>query len=100
MYTLNHAVKEFLNALWKATTLLKILPIEVALDKRRLLLKMVNNGVLTLKSQDEVIDDAFLVALKHDVTVYDALYIAYANKIRAPLLTSDKKQAGVAEKLV
>ena len=37
--------------------------------------------------------------MKHGVTVYDALYIAYANKNRAPLLTSDKKQAEVAEKI-
>jgi len=99
VYTLDHAVKEILNALWKATALLKVLPVEVALEKRRLLLEMVNNNVVTLKSQDEVIDDAFLMALKHGVTVYDALYIAYADKIKASLLTSDERQAEAAEKI-
>ena len=60
---------------------------------------MVNSGVITLKPQDEVIDDAFSMALKYGVTVYDALYIAYANKNRALLLTSDRKQAEVAKRI-
>ena len=71
----------------------------MVLDKRRIFFELVNNGVITLKPQDEVIDEAFSIALKYGITVYDALYVAYANKNKAHLLTSDKRQAEVAKKM-
>ncbi|AAL62596.1 conserved hypothetical protein [Pyrobaculum aerophilum str. IM2] len=48
---------------------------------------------LKVHSYAEVLKDAFALALKHGVTVYDAAYVALAEKIGGKLLTLDRQLA-------
>jgi predicted nucleic acid-binding protein len=59
---------------------------------------MVNVNILLF---DEVylLDEAFKISLGHDITVYDALYIALSLKLRKPFATLDLRQRRVAEAL-
>ena len=49
--------------------------------------------------QDTVIERAFELALKYELTLYDSLFIAAAEKTGATLVTCDSKQAEVARLL-
>jgi predicted nucleic acid-binding protein len=43
-------------------------------------------------------DNAFALALREDLTVYDSLYIELAREMNAKLLSLDQKQRKVANK--
>ncbi|WP_243671687.1 type II toxin-antitoxin system VapC family toxin [Vulcanisaeta sp. JCM 16161] len=62
------------------------------------MIELVDTGVIVLEPEEQYMPDAFMIALRNDITVYDSLYIAQALK-RGTLLTSDKEQASVARKL-
>jgi predicted nucleic acid-binding protein len=76
----------------------RVLSLEEAVLKSQALKKMVNVNILLF---DEVysLDEAFKISLGHDITVYDALYIALALKLRKPFATLDLRQRRVAEAL-
>jgi len=96
-YTIDHAVKEASNAIWKAHRK-GIISAEDASLKFQALRKLVSVNVKLVK-EEELIDQAFTLSLKYNITVYDALYIALALKLEEPLLTLDHLQAEIAEKL-
>lgn len=52
-----------------------------------------------LESDENYIDKAVEIAIDHALTVYDSLCIAQALHKKTPLLTSDEKQAKIAEKI-
>jgi len=54
--------------------------------------------VVIFESFENYLGNSVKIALNSGITVYDALYIAQAEKI-GKLLTSDEKQKKVAEKL-
>lgn len=91
VYTVKLALKETANAMWK-----KAMLGEVNLDKVLEIIKGLYNAV-SLIDQDAVLPEAVEVALKHRITVYDALYIAAAKKLKASLATADEKQAEAAK---
>ncbi|MEM0241295.1 MAG: type II toxin-antitoxin system VapC family toxin [Candidatus Nezhaarchaeales archaeon] len=95
--TVDHALKEVFNAIWRAYKR-NIISIEDALLKIQALRKMVDVNV-KLIDEKELIDQAFMLALEHNITVYDALYVALALKLKEPLLTLDQAQAKIAEML-
>ncbi|RLE51973.1 MAG: PIN domain nuclease [Candidatus Methanomethylicota archaeon] len=99
VHTIDHAAKELLNALWKSTTLYKIFTEDIAIEKWKLFKKLIGEKVIILENQEELLEEALQIALSHQITVYDALYLAQANKLKAPLLTSDQKQANAAKKM-
>lgn len=99
VYSIDQVVKEVSNAIWKHTVLFKRLRKEDAKECYTALTKLIEGKVIIIEPQGKYIDQAFEIALKHEITVYDALYIAQAQTKNAKLLTSDKTQSITAEKL-
>lgn len=54
--------------------------------------------IMEFKPQLALMDNAFALALREDLTIYDSLYIELAKEMNAKLLTLDQKQRKVAEK--
>jgi predicted nucleic acid-binding protein len=57
-----------------------VLSLEEAVLKSQVLKKMVNVNILLFNELD-LLDEAFKISLGHNITVYDALYIALALKL-------------------
>ncbi len=49
--------------------------------------------------QENLIADAFKIASENNLTIYDSLYIALAKNPESSLLSMDKRQVAIAEKL-
>ena len=96
-YTLDLAVKEAANALWKRVTLLGDIGVEKALTLLEDLLRL--RRLLRIEPQEAYLQTAFRIAVDRRVTVYDALFIAQAKEKKATLVTSDEKQYRVAQEL-
>lgn len=92
--SLDLSVKEVANALWK-----KALRDEMSTrDAGKIISDLLEADVVKLVSQGRSLLEAFKIAVRHKVTVYDALFIALAKELDAELVTSDRRQAEVAEK--
>jgi predicted nucleic acid-binding protein len=93
--TLDLAIKELSNALRK-----KVLRGEMSCETAvRIIRDMVEGKPFPIEAQERYLLDAFEVAVKGNVTVYDALFIAMARGRGLELVTCDEKQAEIAEKL-
>ena len=90
------AVKEVSNAIWKDYAVRKLIDYETALALFKIMSQLVGVNVV-LEPEEKYIEEAFKIALKTDITVYDALYIALAKSKNLPLLTLDVKQRKTAE---
>jgi predicted nucleic acid-binding protein len=97
-YTLDLAIKEAANAIWRRTVLLKDIDVEKALQILDSLLRM-RKIVLEVDPQDLYLKQALKIAIDHGITIYDALFIAQALNRKAALATSDKQQCEIAFKL-
>jgi len=97
-YTLELAVKEVANAIWRRATLIKDIGSEKALVLLSDLLEL-KKRVLIVEPQDQYLTQALEIAIKEGITVYDALFIAQAIVKQATLVSSDRDQCQVAEKL-
>jgi predicted nucleic acid-binding protein len=87
--TVDIALPESLNVVWKHTNLLKELdPQEANLAIEDL--TRIYDG-LTIIATREIKDETIQIAIARNITVYDALYIAAAQKINATLYTADQK---------
>jgi predicted nucleic acid-binding protein len=93
--SVDHVVKEFYNAVWKATYLKKTLDRESARSVIKLFSTYLKKNVV-LVPEAKHIDEAFNIALEKGVPIYDALYIALAIGERAPSLALDEKQRSAA----
>ena len=95
--TVDMAVKECMNAIWKAFRGNKIGE-ESAKVKARALLELAKSG---LKIVDEIVlvERAFEIACSENLTLYDSLFLALAESRDATLYTLDKNQAEKAKKL-
>ena len=96
--TLDQAVKEVLNAVWKHATVLGSFGVDVARERAEALRELVEEGVVRVEGEGAYAWEAFRLALELGVTVYDALYIAQARRLGAPLLTADRRQAEAARR--
>jgi predicted nucleic acid-binding protein len=99
VFTLDLALKEVLNAVWKHTIIHHTFTKEVALEKYMILVRLVEEGVVVVESEKAYLEDAFSTALQTGITIYDSLYIAQAMKRKARLLTSDDRQVRAAQRL-
>jgi predicted nucleic acid-binding protein len=54
---------------------------------------------LNVISARELTSESMQLALKHDVSIYDALYIAAAEKINGTLYTADQKLCNSAKEV-
>lgn len=97
-YTLELAVKEVANAIWRRVSLLKDINIEKAITLLNDLLEL-KKKLLIIEPQDIYIKQAFEIAVKEKITIYDALFMAQASMKQATLISSDKEQCEIAEKL-
>ena len=97
--SVDHVVKEVANAIWKHYSVYKACSLDVAVKRFQLLRKIIDEELISLESELKYLDKAFEIATQNNISVYDALYIAQAITHNTPLVTSDKRQTEVAEKL-
>ncbi|NOZ89193.1 MAG: type II toxin-antitoxin system VapC family toxin [Crenarchaeota archaeon] len=93
--TLDLAVKEVANALWKKV-LKGELPLEAA---ARVVEDLASGRALPLYRQEPLVVRSLEIAARLRVTVYDALFIALAERLHASLATADERQAHAARRL-
>ncbi len=98
-HSVDHVIKETLNAIWKMRNVKKLIDDETVFKMKKILFDMLNEKVLLLLNEMEYIKDAFNIAINNNLTFYDSLYIAASLKHGAQLVTRDEKQAKIAEKL-
>ncbi len=89
---------ECLNVIWKHTNLLKDLSPKEASLAIEDLTKLYDD--LAITPTRELKDEAMHIAISQNITVYDALFIAAAQKINATLFTADKKLCEKTNKLI
>ncbi len=87
--TVDIALAECLNVIWKHSNLLKDLEPKEASLAAQDLTKLYD--ALSVTPTRELKDEAMQIAISQNITVYDALFIAATQKINATLYTADKK---------
>ncbi|MGC8543610.1 MAG: type II toxin-antitoxin system VapC family toxin [Vulcanisaeta sp.] len=92
--TIDLAIKEVANALWK-----KVIRGEVSYDTALTIIKTLLEDAIPIIDQREYLMKALELAVKHRITIYDAIFIVLALEKNMELITSDKAQAAVAEKI-
>jgi len=97
-YTLELAVEEVANAIWRRVMLLRDISVGKAFIILNDLLEL-KKYLLVVEPQTPYLSQALKIAIENKVTVYDALFIAQALAKQAVLITSDKKQCKLAENL-
>ncbi|EOD42635.1 PIN domain containing protein [Candidatus Nanobsidianus stetteri] len=91
--TLDLSIKEVANALWK-----KILMEEMKEDiATKILYDLLKGEAIIIVNQDEYLIEAFKIANRNKITIYDSLFIALAKSKNLELVTSDKKQYEIAK---
>ena len=93
VFTLELALKEAANALWKRVVKFH----DLSKSDAASILKKLEN-IVKIAPQNDLLCSALEIAIEDGITVYDALYIAAAIKFKATLVTADRKQAEIAEK--
>jgi len=97
-YTLELAVEEVANAIWRRVMLLSDISVGKAFIILNDLLEL-KKYLLVVEPQTPYLSQALKIAIENKVTVYDALFIAQALAKQAVLITSDEKQCKLAENL-
>ncbi len=98
LYSVDHLLKECFNAIWRHCYLRKSIDRGVAIDLVNKISKLIDSGVIVLEPEDKYLSKALEIALDMGLTIYDSLYLAQA-LLHGEILTSDKKQAEIAESL-
>ena len=98
LYTVNMALAESLNAIWKHVRIHKDLEMEEAKSAIQYLTKIYDS--MNILETGELSNEAAEIALTKDITVYDSLYIVAAMKLKAILYTADKKLCEASRELV
>jgi predicted nucleic acid-binding protein len=89
LHTLDIALAESLNAVWKHARIVEDLKSEEAKKAAHDLIRICDK-LDTLPTR-EFAEEATSIALTQNVTIHDALYVAAAQKINATLFTADQK---------
>lgn len=97
LHTVDIALAESLNAVWKHTKIVKDLKSEEVKKTAHDLIKICDKlGKLTTQGLAE---EATNISLTQDITIYDALYIAATQKLSASFFTADQKLHTIAGKI-
>lgn len=99
VYSLNCAITEVANTIWRKVVIYKMETAEVAMKRVQLLQKLINNKVIELENEIKYLSKAVEIAFKNNISILEALYIAQAIELKIPLLTSSRKQFEIALKL-
>jgi Predicted nucleic acid-binding protein, contains PIN domain len=97
--TLDLALVEVSNAIWKKTVLLGMMKYEDSIIALKAVKELLPQLLVVHKSVD-FLQRAMEISLKEKIPVYDSLYIALAEDKGEKLITGDKKQHDVAIKYV
>ena len=95
--TVDIALSESFNALWKHYTLLKDLDRNTLNEASKDLLTLWNK--LSIIPTAEVVYKALDISIKYNITIYDSLYLALTQHHKASLATFDQRQREIAIKL-
>ncbi|MCD6368455.1 MAG: type II toxin-antitoxin system VapC family toxin [Thermoproteales archaeon] len=96
--SVDHVVKEVVNAIWKAAYLRRLINDKEAHKAYILLKTMIGKNIL-LEPELKYIDSAFEISMTLGIPIYDALYLALASTKKLPLLTLDTRQRNIATRL-
>lgn len=96
--TINLALYESLNAIWKEHQLLKKIDKNTALQFIDITSKVFN--ILQTKSIKGLEKEIYKLAAKENLTIYDASYLYTAIKNKSILVTDDQKLRNKAKKYV
>ncbi|AFL95946.1 hypothetical protein containing PIN domain 5 [Thermococcus cleftensis] len=98
-----HAVEilltETANVIWKNVKVYGNLSQEEGEKLLQALELLADKEVITIEENREYLRRAFELSVEHGIAIYDALFIAQAEKLHATLVTCDRKQGTVAEKI-
>ena len=94
IYTVDLALVECLNIIWKHAHLLQELKAETVPSAVADLKKIYSE--LNIITAQEIATETTTIALTQKTTVYDALYIAATQKVNGTLYTADQKLATTA----
>ena len=89
------AIEEVANAVWKQVTLKNAMSVTEARQALKILKSMLEVNI-TIYTSHDIIEDAFDIAVRRKITIYDAIYIALARRTGSTLVTLDQKQAEAA----
>jgi predicted nucleic acid-binding protein len=98
LHTVDTALPEALNAIWKHTNIHKDLKPEDAKHAAKDLTTI--HSKLDTLTTPELTEQTLNIALNQNIPVYDALYIAAAQKLKATLYTADQKLYNTAQKTI
>ena len=92
VHTLDLSFYEVTNAIRK-----RVIRKEISVEDAKEVYKKVKDLFMSLKIHrvDEVIDDAFELALKYSISVYDSSFVQLAIKYNGKLLTTDERLMSV-----
>lgn len=96
-YTVDIALAESLNAIWKHVKLHKDLSSEEAKPAIQDLTSIYDK--LKILTTRELTEEATDIALAQNMTVYDSLYIAATKKLKGILYTSDQRLHELSNKV-
>jgi predicted nucleic acid-binding protein len=92
-------IVEGMNVIWKYTKKYRMITRDQALGLYERMMKLVKEGVIAVEPGEKYLQDALKIAINHDISVYDGLFLAQAKSLKAKLVTGDRKQREVAEML-
>ncbi|BCS93232.1 Ribonuclease VapC3 [Metallosphaera sp. J1] len=95
LMTLDLALKEVANALWK-----KVLREEMTLEDSLKLINTLKEGVIVeIVPGNAYLEEGFRIAVRQKSSIYDSLFIALAKSVGGKLITSDlmQRNAGINE---
>ena len=98
LYTVDIALAESLNAIWKHTRIHRDLEMEEAESAIQDLTKIYD--AMNILETRELSNEAAEISLTKGITIYDSLYIAAAMKLKATLYTADQKLCKISKELV
>jgi predicted nucleic acid-binding protein len=96
LHTVDIALSETLNVIWKHANLLKDLKPEEATQAIEDLTRIYDG--LNIVTTREITHETAQIALTQNITIYDALFIAAAQKLDGTLYTADQKLCTTANK--
>jgi len=96
--TLDLALIEACNVLWKHVYLLKRIPIDSYGSIAENLKNIFEKSVAKVFNVIDVVDDALKIAVSYGITVYDSAYLALAEKLGYKLISFDKELEKKLEK--
>ena len=95
--TLDYALVEGMNAIWKAVRTKRTT--EEGARNLVIALKLIGSSIALFNAKS-FFERGLEIALKENITIYDALYIALAEALNVELYTADNKQYEAAKKYV